>query len=97
LHARPTFDFVYGNLPGRVRFVLTRTSWPVVARACSSVRPQVVWASKFVGLLIYGLEPRDPFTLIAAVAVLATVAGLAAWFPARRAVRIEPATVLRES
>jgi len=50
-----------------------------------------------VGALIYGLEPRDPMTLVGAIALLATVAGLAAWLPARRAARIDPAAVLRES
>jgi len=35
-------------------------------------------------------------TLGVAVAVLLTVAGLATWFPARRAVRAEPGVVLHE-
>jgi len=42
-----------------------------------------------------GLEPRDPATLVGATAVLATVGALAAWLPARRASRIDPAAVLR--
>jgi ABC-type antimicrobial peptide transport system permease subunit len=54
-----------------------------------------VWASRFVASLLYGLEPRDPATLIAAIAVLACVGLLAGWLPARRAVRIDPATILR--
>jgi ABC-type lipoprotein release transport system permease subunit len=56
-----------------------------------------LWAAKFVGALVYGLEPRDPATLLAATAVLAAVAGLASWLPARQAVRIDPAEALRES
>jgi ABC-type lipoprotein release transport system permease subunit len=54
-----------------------------------------VWASKFVALLLYGFEPRDPSTVIGATGLLAAVAGMAAWLPARRASRIDPAVTLR--
>jgi predicted permease len=56
-----------------------------------------VWASKFVATLLYGLEPRDPVTLVASAAALATVGAVAGWLPARRASRIDPAEVLRDS
>jgi len=54
------------------------------------------WASTFVGALLFGVEPRDPATLAAAAATLGVVAALAAWLPARRAARIDPALALRE-
>jgi ABC-type antimicrobial peptide transport system permease subunit len=47
--------------------------------------------------LLYGLEPRDPATLIAAVLVLVTAGAAAGWLPAYRASRIDPAEVLRDS
>jgi ABC-type antimicrobial peptide transport system permease subunit len=56
-----------------------------------------VWASKFVATLIYDLEPRDPATLVGAAVVLGTVGAVAGWLPARRASRIDPAEVLRDS
>jgi putative ABC transport system permease protein len=56
-----------------------------------------LWSAKLVGSLLYGVEPRDLRTLVVAVAVLVTVAGLATWFPVRRAVRAEPGAVLHES
>jgi ABC-type antimicrobial peptide transport system permease subunit len=46
---------------------------------------------------LYGLQPRDPATLTLAAIVLASVGALAGWMPARRASRIDPARVLRES
>jgi ABC-type lipoprotein release transport system permease subunit len=46
---------------------------------------------------LYGLEPDDLATLIGSAALLAAVAAVAGWLPARRASRIDPATVLRES
>ena len=56
-----------------------------------------VWASTFVAALLYGVEPRDPVTLLSSAAVLAGVGALAGWLPAYRASRIDPAEVLRES
>jgi len=79
-----------------IRLVLTRTA-VLVGLGVAVGLGASLWASKFVGTLVYGLEPRDPPTLIGAIALLAAVAALAAWFPARRATRIDPAAVLRES
>jgi ABC-type antimicrobial peptide transport system permease subunit len=56
-----------------------------------------VWASSFVASLLFGLEPRDPMTLIGAAATLAAVGVLSGWLPACRASRIDPADVLRET
>ena len=50
-----------------------------------------------VAPLLYGLEPGDPVTLIAAVSVLGAVAAVAMWIPASRATRTDPAQVLRVS
>jgi putative ABC transport system permease protein len=55
------------------------------------------WGAQFVSALLYGLAPRDPATLAASAGVLAVVGALAGWLPARRASRIDPAAVLRDS
>jgi putative ABC transport system permease protein len=55
-----------------------------------------LWASTFLASLLYGLEPRDPATLIGAALTLAAVGAIAGWLPAWRASRIDPAEVLRE-
>ena len=55
------------------------------------------WASRFVSSLLYGIEPRDPVTMIGAAAVLMAVGVAAGWLPARRAARIDPSEVLRQS
>jgi ABC-type antimicrobial peptide transport system permease subunit len=55
-----------------------------------------VWASAYVTPLLFGLQPRDPATLASAAIVLLAVGALAACLPARRAARIDPASVLRQ-
>jgi predicted lysophospholipase L1 biosynthesis ABC-type transport system permease subunit len=55
-----------------------------------------VWAARFVEALLFHLEARDPMTFAGAAAVLVAVGVLAGWLPARRAARLDPATVLRE-
>lgn len=55
-----------------------------------------LWAARFVEGLLFHLEARDPVTFAGAAAVLVAVGVLAAWMPARRAARLDPATVLRE-
>jgi ABC-type antimicrobial peptide transport system permease subunit len=50
---------------------------------------------RFVEALVFGLAPRDPLTLAAAVAVLLIVALIAGYLPARRAAGIDPIVALR--
>ena len=45
--------------------------------------------------LLYGLKPRDPITLLAAVVVLSAVAALASFLPAYRASKLDPLIALR--
>ena len=54
------------------------------------------WAARFVGSLLFQLEPRDPVTFAGAAGVLVAVGVLAAWIPARRAARLDPVAALRE-
>lgn len=54
------------------------------------------WASRFIATLLFGLAPQDLPTMLGAALVLAAVGAAAGWLPARRAARIDPATVLRD-
>jgi ABC-type antimicrobial peptide transport system permease subunit len=52
--------------------------------------------TRFVASFLYGLTPNDPRTLGSAAMVLAIVAIVAGYLPARRASRLDPMTALRE-
>ena len=45
--------------------------------------------------LLYGVEPTHPTTYLLAAGVLAAVAALASWIPARRAATVDPVEALR--
>jgi predicted permease len=52
-------------------------------------------ATRGAASLLFGLQPSDPSSIIAATALLVAVAVLAGYVPARRAARIEPCKALR--
>jgi putative ABC transport system permease protein len=79
-----------------VKHVLARVWLRVAAGVLIGVAVSF-WASTFIASLLYGLEPRDPVTILAAIMVLVVVGTLAGYIPAWRASRIDPAAVLRES
>ena len=57
--------------------------------------PATLAASHAIQAGLFGLSPSDPITLIGAVIVIAAVTLIAAYFPARRATRIDPIVALR--
>ena len=52
-------------------------------------------AGPFLAHLMYGVSPRDPYALLAGPSVLAAMAMLAIWLPARRAMAQNPVIALR--
>jgi ABC-type antimicrobial peptide transport system permease subunit len=81
---------------GVVRLVLARVTLLVGIGVVVGAGVSL-WASTLVATLLYGLQPRDPVTLVGAVVILATVGAVAGWLPASRASRIDPAEVLRDA
>jgi putative ABC transport system permease protein len=81
---------------GRVlRFVL-REAVVLVALGLVIGTGLALWAGQTADKLLYGLKPDDPATIVAAVALLGSVALAASYAPARRASRLEPMQALRE-
>ena len=52
-------------------------------------------ASRLISRLLYGVSPSDPLTFAAVALVLAIVALIASYIPARRAMRVDPIVALR--
>lgn len=82
-------------VPG-VQSVALQTVTPLTSSEWDTLTS--TWAATFVAStnLLFGLQPRDPATLLTAALVLGAIGAIAGYLPARRASRIDPARVLRE-
>jgi predicted permease len=76
------------------RMVLGQSTRLLVAGLVLGLGGALVAGSALSGLL-FGVRAWDPVSLVAATVLLGAVGTLAAWLPARRAVRVNPNTALR--
>jgi ABC-type antimicrobial peptide transport system permease subunit len=84
-----------GAAPGDlVRLVIREALAPVIIGTMVGTGI-ALWAGKGLQTFLYQADARDPWTLALVVLVLLATAVTAAWIPARRASRIDPAIVLR--
>ena len=71
------------------------TSHCVVGLGISLGLAGALTAARSMRGLLFGIEPWDPLSQTATIAALGLVAVAAAWIPTRRAMRVDPAIVLR--
>lgn len=74
--------------------VLHETLWLTLAGIATGV-PLALWAARYARSVLFGISTADPLTIAGTVAILLSVAGLAGYLPARRALRVDPMTALR--
>jgi len=80
--------------PAILRMVLRETLFLAMAGLAVGV-PCALVASRLVGHMLFGVSAHDPATLAAVAILLAGVAALAGYVPARRAMRVDPIVALR--
>ena len=68
---------------------------PVVVGAAVGIATAAL-ATRALGTMLFGVTPLDPVSFAAAPALLAAVALIACYLPARRATRIDPLIALRD-
>jgi ABC-type antimicrobial peptide transport system permease subunit len=74
--------------------VLRETLWLTLAGIAAGV-PLSLWAAGYAKSVLFGISAADPLTITVTVALLLSVAALAGYIPARRALRVDPLMALR--
>lgn len=77
-----------------MKLVLRRGLWLVVFGVGVGIGGALA-LTRFLSSLLYDVKPRDPMTFSAVSLVLAAVAVLACYIPARRAAKVDPMVALR--
>jgi len=67
---------------------------PIAAGICAGIVGAVA-LTRFIGTLLFGVEPLDPLTFGVVIALLMAVGLVACWIPGRRATQVDPLTALR--
>lgn len=84
-----------GASPASVkRLILAESTWLVLLGLVVGI-PVALGLSRFLSNLLFGVRPADPATFGAVALLLFAVATLAAYVPARRAMRVDPMIALR--
>lgn len=79
----------------QVRWLILRQSLVLIGIGLMLGIPAAIASTGLVDSLLFGLSPYDPRALAAAALLMTAVGMAAAYFPARRAARIDPLTALR--
>jgi predicted permease len=79
----------------RVLWMVLRESLALVGVGVAVGLLMAIAATRFISTQLYGVKPTDPATITAVTIVLAAVAVLAGYIPARRATKVDPMVALR--
>lgn len=84
-----------GAAPSQVARVVLRRTALLFASGTAIGLATAFAGGKFFGQVLYGIGAHDPLTYVLAIVFMALIAFAACWFPARRAMHLEPLTALR--
>ena len=84
-----------GAQQGSILRLVMRDAAIVLAAGIAAGLLGSIWITRLVRQLLFGLTPNDSSTLALAIIVLVAVALVAAYVPARRAMRVDPMVALR--
>jgi len=84
-----------GARGGNIALMILRETFALVLAGLVLGVPAALFGAKLISAQLFGLSPTDPLTLIGAVVILALVAMLAGYVPARRAMKVDPLVALR--
>ena len=84
-----------GAQPETVLWAILREALVLIGLGVAVGVPVVMFASRSISALLYGLQPNDPAMLASAIVILTSVAVFAALWPAWRASRVSPIAALR--
>ena len=85
-----------GARPGELLRMLLGSGMKLTAAGLAIGLAGALAAARTMTSMLFGVTPHDPWTFAAIAALIASVAGLATYVPARRAMRIEPTRALRQ-
>jgi ABC-type antimicrobial peptide transport system permease subunit len=84
-----------GAAPRSVRWQVLRETLTLVAIGIAIGVPAALGVARLVRSMLFGLTFVDPIVIVSAAALLALVAALSGYLPARRASRVDPIVALR--
>jgi ABC-type antimicrobial peptide transport system permease subunit len=84
-----------GTPKAQLLWMVLRESLTLLAVGICLGIPMSLAASRAIRAALFGVEPADPLTSIAAAALIAGVLLAGSYIPARRATKIEPMVALR--
>jgi predicted permease len=80
---------------GQITWMVLRESLVLVAIGLAVGIPAALVAANLISSQLFGVNPRDPVSLLTAAIALTAVAALAGYLPARKAARVNPLVALR--